>query len=108
MNKHLIKITCSLVFLLLLHATAKAQGVTVQGKVTDPDKKPVPGVTVAEVDVDGRTIKATKTDIEGNFSLKVNSTKHKLFFSHISHKTSEQNIEGRTTFNISLESSYGI
>jgi TonB-linked SusC/RagA family outer membrane protein len=105
MNKHLIKLTCSLVFQLFLQATVMAQGVTVQGKVTDPDKKPVQGVTVAEVDVDGRTIKATKTDIEGNFSLKISSTKHKLFFSHISHKTSEQNIDGRTTFNISLESS---
>jgi TonB-linked SusC/RagA family outer membrane protein len=105
MKKLIIKSTCSLVFLLFLYAPAMAQGVTVQGKVTDTDKKPVVGVTVAEVDVDGRTIKATKTDIEGNFSLKITNTKHKLFFSHISHKTSEQNIEGRTTFNIAMESS---
>jgi TonB-linked SusC/RagA family outer membrane protein len=91
--------------LLLLHFSAMAQIVTVQGKVTDTDKKPVAGVTVAEMDADGRTIKATKTDIEGNFSLKISNTKHKLFFSHISHKTSEQNIDGRTTINVSMESS---
>lgn len=103
MNKLIQLLTCCC--LLLLCNTAMAQSVTVQGKVIDNDKKPVSGVTVAEIDAEGRTIKATRTDVEGNFSLKISNTKHKLSFSHISHKPMEMSIDGRTTFNVSMESS---
>src|SRR5690349_16841984 len=105
MKKYLLQSVCCLGILLLTFQLSAQTGTVVQGKITDKEKNPVAGVTVAEVDEDGRTIKATKTDIEGNFSLKVNSTKHKLSFSHISHKSTEQAIEGKTIFNISLESS---
>jgi TonB-linked SusC/RagA family outer membrane protein len=94
--------------LLLLNSGANAQGsgqtTTIQGRLLDSDKKPVAGVTVAEIDEEGRTIKATRTDVEGNFALKVSSTKHKITISHISYKTLELGIESRTTFNLSLES----
>jgi TonB-linked SusC/RagA family outer membrane protein len=90
---------------LLLCSVALAQAVTVQGKILDTDKKPISGVTVAEIDAEGRTIKATRTDVEGNFSLKISNVKHKLSFTHISHKPTEQPIEGRTSFTVSMESS---
>ncbi len=105
MKKYLIQQACCFCLLMLLQHVALAQTATVQGKLTDADKNPVSGVTVAEADAEGRTIKATKTDIEGNFSLKVSNTNHKLVFSHISHKTTEMSIGSRTTFNITLESS---
>ncbi|MEO5562112.1 MAG: SusC/RagA family TonB-linked outer membrane protein [Chitinophagaceae bacterium] len=105
MKKYLFQQACCFLLLLLLHNAVMAQTATVQGKVLDTDKKAVAGVTVAEVDGDGRTIKATKTDIEGNFSLKITSVKHKLLFSHISHKSSELSVDNRTLFNVSLESS---
>src|SRR5689334_21102337 len=85
-------------------ANAQAQTITVQGKVTDSDGKPIHGVTVAEVDEDGRTIKADRTDVDGNFSLKITNKKHKLSMSHISFKTLEVNIGDKTTFNQKLES----
>ncbi len=102
MKKFLIKLTSCFCLLLVFHCAAVAQNVstsvTVQGKLLDSDKKPIAGATVAEVDDDGRTIKATRTDIEGNFSLKVANTKHKLTFSHISHKTIEQSIGDKNDF----------
>lgn len=84
---------------------AQGQGVTVQGKITDADNKPVHGVTVAEVDAEGRTIKATRTDIDGNFSLKIINTSHKLSISHISFKSVDLSINNRTVFNQVLQSS---
>jgi len=84
---------------------AQAQAVTVQGKITDSDGKPVYGVTVAEVDEDGRTIKADRTDVDGNFSLKIINKKHKLSISHISFKTVELSIGDKTVFNQTLQSS---
>jgi len=86
--------------------TGQAQGqtITIQGKITDKDNKPIHGVTVAEVDDDGRTIKADRTDVDGNFSLKIVSKKHKLNISHISFKSVEIPIGDKTVFNQSLES----
>jgi TonB-linked SusC/RagA family outer membrane protein len=107
MKKIVITLVSCVYMLLVFHSATVAQGtsVIVQGKLLDSDKKPISGATVAEIDDDGRTIKATRTDIEGNFSLKIANTKHKLTFSHISHKTLEQSIGDRTTFNMALESS---
>ena len=95
--------------LLALAAIANAQaskpGITVQGRVLDAEKKPVHNLTVAELDADGRTIRAVKTDIEGNFAIKIANNDHRLSFSHISYKSQELSIGSRTTFNITVESS---
>jgi TonB-linked SusC/RagA family outer membrane protein len=103
MKKFLVPlISC---FLLFLNFKAAAQNspITIQGKILDNDKSPVHGVTIAEIDEDGRTIKAVKTDVEGNFVLKIASTKHRLTVSHISYKSLDLSINTRTTFNVSLE-----
>ena len=94
----LVTVTCII-------SKAQAPAVTVQGKITDSDGKPVYGVTVAEVDEDGRTIKADRTDVDGNFSLKIINKKHRLSISHISFKTVELSIGDRTVFNQTLQSS---
>lgn len=87
------------------NAQADKQATTVQGRVLDSDKKPVHQVTVAEVDADGRTIRAVKTDIEGNFAIKIASTSHRLSLSHISYKGLDLSIGARTVFNVAMESS---
>lgn len=97
------KISC-LLFAILFAATAFAQTATLQGRILGANKKPVVDVTVAEVDADGRTIRAVKTDVEGNFVIKVADIKHKLSFSHISFRPQEFTINARTTFNITMES----
>lgn len=104
MKKYLIQLACCC-FLLLLHHISAAQTVTIQGKITDADKKPISGVTVAEIDAEGRTIRATRTDVEGNFSLKISNSKHRLSISHISHKTTEVAIDTKTSFAVTMESS---
>lgn len=89
---------------LCITGRAQAQSLTIQGKITDKDNKPIHGATVAEVDDDGRTIKADRTDVDGNFSLKIVNKKHKLTISHISFKTQEVPIGDKTVINLTLES----
>ncbi|NOT94394.1 SusC/RagA family TonB-linked outer membrane protein [Ferruginibacter sp.] len=96
------KISCLLLAMLFAGA-AFAQPVTVQGTIMGANKKPVEHVTVAEIDADGRTIHAVKTDVEGNFVIKLSSTKNKLSVSHISFRSQVLPINSRTTFNITLE-----
>jgi TonB-linked SusC/RagA family outer membrane protein len=103
-----LKKICSILFLLsvtgiVAFAQNTKTAATVQGKITDSDNKPVPNVTVAEHDADGRTIRAVKTDVEGNYSIKVADLNHKLSFSHISFKTQEFSIGTRTTINLKME-----
>jgi TonB-dependent SusC/RagA subfamily outer membrane receptor len=83
---------------------AQATTATVQGKIVGPNKQPVEHVTIAEVDADGRTIHAVKTDVEGNFVIKISSTKNKLSVTHISFRGQVLAINSRTTFNITMES----
>jgi len=102
----LIKISCLLFAILFSNAVlSQATTTTVQGKITGPNKNPVEHVTVAEVDPDGRTVHAVKTDVEGNFVIKLSSTKNKLTISHISFKSQTVAINNRTTFNITMENS---
>ncbi len=103
MKIFITKISC--LFIAILFANALwAQTTTVQGKITGTNKQPVDHVTVAEVDADGRTIHAVKTDVEGNFVIKIASTKNKLSFSHISFRSQLVPINTRVSFNITMES----
>ena len=81
-----------------------AQTTTVQGKIIGSNNRPIDHVTVAEVDADGRTIRAVKTDVEGNFVIKLSSTKNKLSFSHISFQSQLLSINTRASFNITMQS----
>src|SRR6476661_10976608 len=81
----------------------KVNGIAVQGKITDKENKPIHGVTVAEIDADGRTIKADRTDVNGNFSLRILDKTHRLSISHISFKSTVIPIGDNTVFNESLE-----
>ncbi len=107
MKKQLLRLMLCpcLVAISCIISQAQVQPVIVRGKITDTDNKPIHGVTVAEVDEEGRTIKADRTDVDGNFSLKIVSKKHKLSISHISYKTVELSIGNKTVFNQTLESS---
>ena len=103
MKEVFTKLNC-LLFAILFANAVFAQTTTVQGKVTGDNKKSVADVTVAEVDADGRTIRAVKTDVEGNFVIKISNTANKLSFSHISFRSQLLSLNTRTTFNIALES----
>lgn len=85
--------------MILLAFHAKAQDITVRGKVVGAaDNSPLPGVSVV---VKGTTTGIT-TDLDGNFALKINSQAKTLVFSFMGMQTQEVAITGKTTINVSL------
>lgn len=97
----------TLVIFSWISGVAQAPAATlVQGKVTDKrSKAAIHGASVSEVDADGRIVKATSTDIEGNFVLKITNPKSKLSVSYVGYKSAQpQSINGRTSFSFQLES----
>ena len=85
---------------------AGAPKIIIRGKITDKKTKAaVQGASVTEVDADGRIIKGTASDIEGNYVLRVTSLKNNLNVSYIGFKSFSQKIDGKTTINILLEES---
>ncbi|WP_373513528.1 carboxypeptidase-like regulatory domain-containing protein, partial [Persicitalea sp.] len=71
----------------------------IQGKVTDEQSSPLPGVSVV---VKG-TSTGTTTDASGNYSLSVPENATQLAFSFIGYATVTQDINGRTAINVSLD-----
>jgi TonB-linked SusC/RagA family outer membrane protein len=83
--------------LLLLSDVAFAQNVTVNGKVTDAQDLPIPGVSVV---IKG-TNSGVQTDASGNYTISApgNGT---LVFSSIGFNNQESPVNNRTTINIKL------
>lgn len=95
-------------FLLFITLCAGSAGYTyaqtpVKGTVTTKAGSPIAGVTIVEVNQNDRQVNGTNTDNEGKYTLRVSSTANKLRFSHISHATKTENIEGRTTIDVQLD-----
>ena len=73
----------TLLICLLVGSSAKAQQITaVHGTVTD-EYGELMGASVCEIDVNGRIIEATVTDVNGNFSMRIRNPKDKLRFSYV-------------------------
>jgi TonB-linked SusC/RagA family outer membrane protein len=106
---HCIKtILCLLILTSLgFYSVAQTAGEerTIRGKVVDKkNRQPISGVSVTEIDADGRILKGTSTDIEGNYVLKVTNPKNRINISYIGFKTITQDLAGRSSINIQLES----
>ena len=107
----LYRIGCFIIGLLCFYSlVANAQqagasnAVSIRGKVIDKKTKgSMQGVTVSEVDADGRFVKGTTTDIEGNYSLKIINNKNKITVSYVGYKSLTATINGRTTIDFQLE-----
>lgn len=84
---------------LVAQAPAGALSVSVTGKVTDKKtKEALHGVSVSEVDADGRIVKGVFTDIEGNFILKNVNHGNKISVSYVGYKTNNAiSIDVRST-----------
>ncbi|MDD4108120.1 MAG: TonB-dependent receptor plug domain-containing protein [Prolixibacteraceae bacterium] len=76
-----------------------AQQRSINGEVKDSNGFPLPGVTVV---VKGTTV-GTITDADGNFILSVPASAEILQFSFVGMSTQEVPLDGRTSFNITLE-----
>ncbi len=89
-------------FFLLSHAGAFAQENTISGTVTSADDgSAVPGVNVL---VKG-TNQGTITDFDGQYRLSANADAQTLIFSFVGFATSEVDIAGRSTIDVSLQPS---
>ena len=86
--------------LLLLSTTARAQH-RVSGHVYDAIE-PIMMANVVERDENNRNVNATTTDMNGNFTMTVKSTKNKLIISYIGYKTVVLPIGNQTKFNVKL------
>ncbi len=79
------------------------QGITsVHGTVSD-DLEPLIGAAVCEIDGNGRIIESAVTDLNGNFTMKIQNPKDKIRFSYVGMKSVTLPID-KTTYEIVLES----
>ena len=82
--------------------TASAQAITsVHGTVSD-DVEPLIGATVCEIDANGRIIESAVTDLDGNFTMKIQNPKDKIRFTYVGMKTITLPIN-KTTYEITME-----
>jgi len=83
-----------------LVAVAAWAQTTVTGTVYEPSGEPAIGATVQEK---GNPATGTATDIDGNFSIKVSSTKATLVASYIGMESQEVRLDGRTKVDIHMK-----
>ncbi|MGB8193668.1 MAG: SusC/RagA family TonB-linked outer membrane protein [Chitinophagaceae bacterium] len=110
MNRFL-KILCLIVVLVpagylvsSAQTTGAANQVVIRGKISDKKtKSPMQGVSVSEVDADGRIIKGAVTDIEGNYVIRITNTKNKVSVTYVGYKSSTVSISGRSSINFEME-----
>lgn len=98
----------TLIVMLLCSVSMMAQTKVITGKVTEVlggSKEPIMGANVVLVNNQGRYVKGTVTDFEGNYNLQVPSdTKNlKIRVSYIGMKTITVNYTGQTTQNFNME-----
>lgn len=94
MKKLLSMIACCLV------AVAAWAQTTVTGTVFEPSGEPAIGATVQEK---GNPASGAATDIDGNFSIKVSSTKATLVVSYIGMESQEVRLDGRTKVDVHMK-----
>lgn len=75
------------------------QTISVSGKVTDESGEPLPAVTI----VVKNTTQGTVTMVDGSFTLSNVPANEVLVFSFIGMKTQEVQVDGKTTFNVTLQ-----
>lgn len=94
-----------MVFSFAINVQAQQESVTITGKVVDSKNQPIQGVSVTEVDSEKRIIFGVNTDVNGNFSIRISDTRHKLSFSNIGYAAIEElSINTRRVFNVTMQS----
>lgn len=99
--KHLLKV-CFFAVFVFFSAAAMAQNKVITGKVTDKkDGSALPGVSVTAVGATGGAI----TTADGDYKLSVAGNVTAIKFSYIGYVGQTVNLDGRTSINVSLETS---
>jgi TonB-linked SusC/RagA family outer membrane protein len=88
--------------LFLLSISSFSQEKTLNGKVTDINGQPIPGVSV----ILKGTLQGASSDFDGMYQIKSNiNSESVLVFSYIGMSTIEEKINGRGTINVTMEES---
>ena len=90
--------TLLLMLFAAISLSVSAQTITVKGNVKDTSGEPVIGASVVEK---GNTTNGTITDLDGNFSIKIDGKKT-LVISYIGMKTQEIAIQGKKVINVQM------
>ena len=85
--------------LLLGTVSMHAQSFSLTGKVVDETGLPLIAVTVFE---EGKTSNGTVTDLDGNYALKVSSSKSTVVFSCLGYTETKVNVAGKSVINVTL------
>ena len=78
---------------------AYAQGLAVSGSVRNEQNEPIPGANVV---IKGTT-QGTVTNVDGEFTIQVNSQETTLTFSFIGYLSQDVNVDGKKVLNITLQ-----
>jgi TonB-linked SusC/RagA family outer membrane protein len=75
----------------------------IRGKViSKPNGKPLEGITVVEKDHNDRIVNGVRSDINGNYQIKIVNQDDSLYFSHVGLKTEARSINHQITINLSM------
>lgn len=75
----------------------------IRGRVFSETEGPILGANIIEIDNTNRFISTTRTDINGNFSLKIKNRSNKLRVTYIGMKPQLLPLGNRTVFDIAME-----
>lgn len=98
MNKHNLLIKLIISFFPVFISISIYSQIDISGRVTDIDDEPLPGVNIIEKGTNQGTI----TDINGNYSITVNSDDAVLRFSFVGYLTEEIEVGQKTTIDVTL------
>ena len=82
----------------MVSVTINQQSLTINGKVTDDNGDPLPGVNIL---VKGTT-SGTNTDVNGDYNIVVSNSNAVLIFTYIGFLTQEVSVTGRQNINVML------
>lgn len=106
MNVSIKNVTLSLLLLLCFTTVLNAQEVVVKGTVKDDTGTPIPGVTILVVGPSqsetGDNLKGTRTDFDGNYTIKVDGSNNSLVFSYLGFKKQIIPIGSKSVINVTL------
>lgn len=92
-----LRLLATAVMCMCVSAAVWAQQITVTGNVTDSEGEPVIGASVVATESGNGVV----TDIDGNYTIKVNP-QGQLQFSFLGYETKTVQVEGRATINVVL------
>ena len=90
-----------LIMFWMINTAASAAGIEIKGTVTDSKGEPLPGVNIVELGV--KKNNGTISDLNGKYTITVESQKSVLQYTFIGYKTTEVTVGNRKTINVSLK-----